>query len=191
MDCEYFPCWEWFNCFQKADNVLIEQYEHFVRTSYRNRAYVAGPNGVIALSVPLAGGRNQRTIMKDLKVCNDEDWQSLHWKTLASCYRRSVYFEYYENDLRPFFEKRYEYLMEVNIASLEMIMKLLQIKKEYQLTNQYETKVDLDYRNTFLPKGRSNSEQPTYIQTFSDRNGFEPNLSMLDYLFCCGKWASN
>ncbi len=188
MECEFFPCWEWFNAFHKAENVLLEQHEYFVRTSYRNRAYVSGPNGIICLSVPLDKGRNQRAFIKDIKVCNDEDWQALHWKTLASCYRRSVYFEYFEDDLKPFYEKRFEYLLDVNVSSLELILKLLKIKKQIKFTENYTPNPETDLRSAFLPKNRKETTQVPYVQPFSDRNGFEPNLSMLDYLFCCGKW---
>ncbi len=188
MDCEFFPCWEWFNKFMNAENVVIEQHEYFVRTSYRNRAYVVGPNGIICLSVPLDKGRNQRRIMKDIKVCNDENWQALHWKTLEACYRRSVYFEYFEDTLRPFYENKFEYLMDVNLSSLKIILDLLQIKKDYELTESYIKQQPNDFRNTFLPKKRKETSQPAYIQPFSDRVGFEPNLSMLDFLFWEGRW---
>jgi hypothetical protein len=188
MDCEFFPCWEWFNTFYNANEVLLEQHEYFVRTSYRNRAYVTGPNGVICLTVPLQGGRNQRTIMKDIKVCNDEDWQALHWKTLEACYRRSVYFEYFEDILRLFYHQKFEYLLDVNLSSLNIILDLLQIKKAYSLTEGFEKNIANDFRSAFLPKNRKVTSQPAYVQPFSDRVGFEPNLSMLDYLFCCGRW---
>ena len=187
MDCEFFPCWDWFRTFQGSSTVFIEQHEYFVRTSYRNRAYVAGPNGSICLSVPLLGGRNQRNYMRDLKICNDEDWQALHWKTLEACYRRSVYFEYFEDELRPFYERKFNYLMDANLASLELLLKFLK-KKDIILTDSYQKEVSHDFRNTFLPKNRKEVEQVPYIQPFSDRNGFEPNLSMLDFLFCCGRW---
>lgn len=188
MDCEFFPCWEWFNTFQNAENVLIEQHEHFQKISYRNRAYVAGPNGLICLSVPLQGGRNQRIIMKDVKISTDENWQALHWKTLVSCYRRSPYFEYFEETVRTFYEQKFDYLMDANLASLKVITDLLQIKKEYKLTEEYTIQTESDFRSTYLPKNRKHTSQTEYIQVFSDRNGFEPNLSMLDYLFCAGRW---
>lgn len=189
MDCEFFPCIPWFKAFMGMPNVGIEQHEFFVRSRYRNRAYVAGPNGVVCLSVPLHGGRNQRTKMKDVKISYDEDWQALHWKTIVSFYGRSAYFEYFEQELATFYKTKYEHLLEANLVSLELILKLLQLKKEYTLTEQYEKEVSIDARDSFLPKHRtSDSDSKTYIQPFSDRNGFEPNLSMLDFLFCCGRW---
>lgn len=188
MDCEFFPCWDWFSRFMDEEKVSLEQYEYFVRTSYRNRAYVAGPNGVICLSVPLEGGRNQRKIMKDIRVCNDENWQALHWKTLGACYRRSVYFEYFEEELRPFYKKEFKFLLDANLESLRLLLRLFQLKKDITLSESYIGEVANDYRGAFLPKERELIKQSTYIQPFSDRNGFQTNLSMLDYLFCCGRW---
>lgn len=189
MDCEFFPCWEWFNAFMNAKgNVIIEQCEFFRKMSYQNRTYITGPNGLICLSIPLQGGRNQKTVLKDIKVCNDENWQTLHWKTLESCYRRSAFYEYYVDALRKFYSKKYTYLIDTNLESLELLMDMLNINKEYSLSAQYPENAKNDLRTKFLPKNRLESNQAEYFQTFGDRNGFEPNLSMLDYLFCCGRW---
>jgi hypothetical protein len=189
MDCEFFPSIPWFKKFMDAENVSIEQHEFFVRSSFSNRAYVAGPNGVIGLTVPLQGGRNQRKTFKELKIAYDEDWQALHWKSLTSFYGRSVYFEYFKEELADFYAKKFEYLLEANLASLDLILKLLQIKKEYTLTDHYEKNAENDCRHIYLPKNRRiENVDKEYFQPFSDRNGFEPNLSMLDFLFCCGRW---
>jgi len=189
MDCEFFPCIPWFQKFVSSKNVSIEQHEFFVRSSYSNRAYVAGPNGVICLTVPLKGGRNQRKTVKELRIAYDEDWQALHWKSLTSFYGRSVYFEYFKDELFAFYSRKFDYLLEANLASLELILKLLHLKKEYSLTEDFEKNVENDCRHIFLPKNRTTNEvDKRYSQPFSDRNGFEPNLSMLDFLFCCGRW---
>lgn len=195
MDCEYFPCLSWIDIFLNTEEIIIEQYEHFVKASYRNRAYIAGPNGVICLSIPLQKGRNQRTIMKDVKICNDEAWQKHHWKSLEACYRRSAYFEYYENTLYPFFEKKFTYLVDLNMSSLEAVLQCLKLRKRLTLSDRYGQHYKKDLRNEMIPGRRSENHGSfytlnpfeEYIQPFSHRNGFEPNLSILDYLFCCGK----
>lgn len=192
FDCEYFPCMAWYASFLKAKNPYIEQYEYFERSSYRNRCEVIGPNGKITLSIPLERGRNQRTVMKDLRICNKEKWHVLHWKTLCASYRRAPFFEYYEEELRPFFEKEYTYLFDLNLDSIALLNKLLKVEKPFSLTEQYEKNLaDCDdFRRAFSPKQTSNLHLPVYMQNFEERHGFIQNLSMLDMLFSCGHRAT-
>lgn len=189
LDCEYFACIDWYQKYISTPNVLIEQYEHFERKSFRNRCEVAGPNGKITLSIPLERGRNQRTIMKDVKVCNDEKWLLLHWKTICTSYRRSPFFEYYEEQLQSFFEKDFTYLMDVNLHSLELINALLKQVNTYQLSEKYQKELEIDTydgRKSFLPQNDTTNHSLKYIQIFEERNSFMPNLSILDMVFSCG-----
>ncbi len=191
MECEYFPCIDWYKTYLKHDNILLEQHEFFKKTTYRNRCYITAANSLVCLSVPVQGGRNQRTIMNEVQICNDEKWQHLHWKSLETAYRRSPYFEYFEDDMQDFFSRTFSNLIELNLASLKLLNNLLKIKKELVMTTNYKKNLDdtiTDFRSTFLPSERKNNlYNIEYIQPFSPRNGFEPNLSMLDYLFCVGK----
>jgi hypothetical protein len=188
LECENFPCIAWYQMFLKNENNQIEQHEYFVRTSFRNRTVIAGPNGLVTLSIPLKGGRNQKNCMKDIEVSNDENWQAVHWKTIESCYRRSPYFEYYAEEVKILFEKKHRFLMDYNLKCLQLVNQLLQVKKEFVLTEKYDkTPLDncIDARNIF-EENRS-FELPKYMQVFQDRIGFKSNLSILDMLFCEGK----
>ena len=189
LDCEYFPCIAWYQSFVQAQHLSIEMYEHFVRSSYRNRCELTGPNGKIMLSIPLESGRNQRTLMKDTKVCNRQAWQALHWKTLVACYGRAPYFEYYEAPLQSFFQKKFVYLTDVNLEAIALINRLLRIDNTWNLTTHYEKypqQPTLDLRTTYSPHQAINKTFTPYIQNFEERNGFQPNLSILDMLFCLG-----
>ena len=189
LDCEYFPCIEWYRAYVKSEEVLIEQYEHFEKATFRNRCEVTGPNGKITLSVPLEKGRKQRSNMKDVKICNKEQWQQLHWKTLCASYRRAPYFEYYEEYFNDYFKKKFAYLLDLNLESIELINQLLKIKKENALNSQYEKNVSpewIDMRSAFSPKHSPESTYIKYIQNFEERHGFLENLSILDLIFSCG-----
>ncbi len=195
FDSEYFPCIAWYQEYLLAEQCVIEQYEHFVRTSLRNRCYIVGPNGTITLSIPLEHGRNQRKIMKDVRVCNHENWQALHWKTLQACYRRSPYFEYFEDDLRPFFETKFAFLMDVNLRGIEIVNCLLKIEKPFSLSAQYAEKSSeeiKDNRQKFMAKNFATyTHLPHYVQVFEERLGFIHNTSILDLLFCGGRPSLN
>ena len=188
LECENFPCIAWYKMFLRNENIQIEQHEYFVRKSFRNRAVIAGPNGLITLSIPLKGGRNQKNVMKDIEISYDENWQTVHWKTIESCYRRSPYFEYYAEDIKMLFEKKHHFLVDYNIQCIQLVNQLLQVKKELVLTEKYE-KMPLDTwvdgRNLF--DENKDIQLPSYIQVFQDRIGFKSNLSILDMLFCDGK----
>ncbi len=193
IESQYFPSIYFYKTLIKANKLKIERYEHYQKVSFRNRCYIAGPNGTILLSVPLSKGKNQRTIMKDVRISNLENWQALHWKTLTSAYRRSPWFEYFESDLEALYEKKFDFLLDWNMACLEWANGVLGISPEISFTDRFEKTYDpasgiLDRRDHLQP-GQLPEGAPVYAQVFGERTGFVPNLSILDLLFCEGKRA--
>ena len=190
IESQYFIPINAYKILAKHDILQIEKYEHYQKLSYRNRCYVAGPNGRMILSVPLSRGKNQRTVMKDVRISNEEKWQGLHWKTLVSAYRRSPWFEYYEADLQALFEKHFDFLLDWNMACLEWTNSKLGINMPVIFTDRYEKDVTgvTDARESILP-GPVTEGPAEYTQVFQERTGFIPGLSILDLLFCEGKRA--
>lgn len=190
IESQYFPPIDFYKTLIEHDILQIEKYEHYQKLSFRNRCYVAGPNGRMILSVPLTRGKNQRTVMKDVRISNDEKWQALHWKTLVSAYRRSPWFEYYEADMQGLFEKPFEFLLDWNLACFEWVNSKLGINMPLTFTESYQKDVPgiTDARDTILPNV-IRDDAPRYTQVFQERTGFIPGLSILDLLFCEGKQA--
>lgn len=190
LESEYFPCIAWYGEYMRHEEVVIEQFEYFERATLRNRCYVAGPHGRLCLSVPLQGGRNQKQLMKDLRISNREDWQVQHWRTLQACYRRTPYFEYFEADLQAFFSRPFHFLFDLNLESLSLINRSLRITKPFRLSDSYREKgMDLgdDLRAKFTAKEHQPENALVYSQPFAERQGFVPGLSMLDLLCCAGR----
>jgi hypothetical protein len=167
-------------------NVLIEREEHFPKQTYRNRASIYSPDGVLTLTVPVVKGSKNHTIIRDVKISYDFKWQRAHWMGLQTCYRSSAYFEYYEDDFAPFYEKNFEYLFDYNQQLMELLIKLTKIKASLTYTETYEEAYSglTDLRNTISPKIENESfQQKPYFQVFEDRHGFIKNLSIVDLLF--------
>jgi hypothetical protein len=174
-------------------DVVFEQVEHFPKQTYRNRANIYSPDGVQTLTVPIVKGSKNHTKTKDVKISYDFRWQRAHWMGLQTCYRRSAYFEYYEDDFAPFYEKQTTFLLDYNTQLLELLFRLLKIKQEITFTDTYEAAYPnlTDLRNTFSAKNTPDAEQKPYFQVFEEREGFLKNLSIADLLFNQGPQAVN
>ena len=164
--------------------------------SFRNRCQIAGGEGVINLNIPLEGGRDQKTLMKDVRIADGLPWQAQHWKTIVSCYSRSPWFEFYRDELEELYKTRYTGLMEFNRACFDWVLQRLRLPVTVSLTesykNAYEPEEGVDIRGRFSPRNRAILDEASparYRQVFEERTGFIPGLSILDLLFCEGKEA--
>jgi hypothetical protein len=185
----YLPPVEFFSkLILYKENVNIERSEHFPKQTYRNRACIHSPQGKLDLAVPVIRGSKVHTKVKDVRISYDFAWQRLHWLSLQSCYRSSAYFEFYEDELAPFYEKKYDFLFDYNEGLLKVILKALKLNIEYHYIDSYETTYPEleDYRSSIHPKNEVTFNNKPYFQVFDERNGFIPNLSIVDLLFSQG-----
>lgn len=170
---------------------LLEKFEHLPKQTYRNRATIASPNGSLDLVVPVVKGAKVHTPYKDVKISYDSRWQRLHWLSLQTCYRSSAYFEFYEDGLAPFYEKKYEFLFDYNYDMLTWLFKQLKISADIVTTSSYEDAAAEDFRSAMTKKEIPVIQTKPYFQVFSDRNEFISNLSIVDLLFNQGPQAKN
>ena len=171
----------------KEKEIMLEVHENYKKQTYRNRTYIYGANGALMLNIPLEKGRNH-TAMKDKKISYEADWRQLHWRSFESAYRSSPFFEYFEDDLRPFYEgKEVSFLVDFNEKLEEKIKELLSVQYTKKPTEHYmELPAEEDWRVKIHPKKHGWEQQvefPEYLQVFADRFGFIQNLSIVDLLF--------
>jgi hypothetical protein len=190
----YLPPVEYFTVLNgHRQGVTIDKHEHFPKQTFRNRTNIYSPDGVLALVVPVVKGAKVHTPVSGVKISYDFNWQRLHWMSLQACYRRSAYFEFYEDDFARFYEQEFTYLFDYNEQLLNMILKFLKLPANIQYTTEYHRHYDqlADYRNTIHPKKESDFEQKPYFQVFEERKGFIKNLSIVDLLFSQGPQSIN
>ncbi len=199
IESQYWGSIDYFRLLKRYEKVGIEQHEHFVKATYRNRCHIATPDGMLALSIPIIGGRNVRKSVKEIELFNRLEWQKKHWQSLCSAYRRSPFFEYFEDELEVFYQKEYQYLYDFNQALFSWLLEQLNLEINWYPTAQYQKELaeDCDDLRTVLHPKASKNQNPLedspikYHQVFEDRCGFMPNLSILDLLFAEGPNAPN
>lgn len=192
----YLPSLAYMAFVLNSKQPVIEIHEHFVKSTERNRAEVAGTNGVFKLSVPIEGGKSHRQVMKDTRISNEFRWQKIHWQTLTSCYRRSAYFEYFEDKLAPFYTKQYDFLLDFNMELFHCITDMLKADVTPEKTTAFEKEFPsaVDLRGKFKNSSDTSFDgfvftPPRYFQCFEQQTGFLHNLSVLDILFSEGPHA--
>lgn len=168
----------------KFKEVVIEKKEHFIKQSYRNRCEIVGATGRLCLSVPTYRKSRDKTIIDQVKICNDTKWQALHWRSICTAYRSSPYFEYYEQDFESFFLSEESKLFDFNFKLLKMILDKLGVSVQLKFTDEFVLNYDVpDFRPNYSRKSLDDHTYPRYIQVFEDRVGFHENLTILDLLF--------
>ena len=189
LSTAYFAPIHFYTRYLHHSEVYLEQFENFTKQTYRNRCLILGGNGPISLVIPVVKGRGPKILIKDLQISYDENWQRNHWQTIVSAYNSSPYFEYYQDELFPFFERKTKYLLDYNLQIHEQLCDFFEIENKIRLTEDFEKvpKNTFNLRDGISPKLKHNSDtefQPrTYTQVFSEKYGFLSNLSILDLLF--------
>jgi len=160
---------------------------YFKKQTLRNRCHILSPNGPQTLVIPTVhtGGRSQP--LGKVAISYSDHWQQRHWRSLEAAYRRSPFFEFYEDDLRPIYQHRYELLTQFNAALLGWLFNAFGIATPYSFSADTPgpgTFGDNDYRilsETGQPA--TDSTTPAYLQVFGATTGFVGGLSAVDALF--------
>jgi hypothetical protein len=181
---------EYYSAMAKADTVFLEHCEFYEKQSYRNRCNIAGANGQLALTIPVEKSKGSRMLTRDVRISEHSDWQLQHWRSIESAYNSTPFFEYYKDDLIPFYEKNWTFLWDFNTEIQTKLLELLDLQIDIQLTKEYKVDFDenvQDVRNSIHPKKETEvGSFKTYYQVFEQRFGFIPNLSSIDLLFNMG-----
>ncbi len=181
----YFPNIAHFVAMLQADHIVFEVCDNYQKQTYRNRTSIYGANGKLDLNVPVIYSQKNRQSYSEVKVFNDEPWQSQHLKSLESAYRMSPFFEFYIDDLMPLFKQEFESIMELNFKSLEIIFECLQLPLSYSITKRFELQPKNSKDARVLVNCRKEVPQnfKPYTQVFGLKHGYISNLSILDLLF--------
>ncbi|MBM6991755.1 MAG: WbqC family protein [Prevotella sp.] len=198
LSSAYFAPVQWFQKLNRYETCWLEQHDHFIKQTYRNRCVIATTNGLQVLTVPIEKYDGLKCEMKDIRISDHGHWRHLHWNALMSAYGESPFFEFLADDIRPFFERRWEFLFDFNLEITHKICDLLEIEPDIRMTAQYGVPgegveaPEHDFRDAIRPKHAPEDpdfEPRRYYQVYEQKHGFQPNLSILDLLFNEGNEA--
>ena len=139
LSSTYFGPVQWYQKLNRH-RCVIEQHDNFVKQTYRNRCVIASANGPQTLTVPTERYDGLKCPMRDIRISDHGNWRHLHWQALVSAYGETPFFEYYADDLRPYFEeRRWTYLLDFNLDIMHTLCSLLDVRPTLSLSDHYIT----------------------------------------------------
>lgn len=176
--------------------VVIEQHAFYVKQTYANRCQIATANGVENLTIPVEH-QAHKVAMKDVQISEHSNWQLMHWRAIEAAYNSTPFFDYYKDDLEPFFQQRFTFLLDFNLHIQTTILDLLGFEANITLSDSYKEEYhsgEIDLREAYHPKKKAvpldvHLEHQNYYQVFNHKFGFLPDLSIIDLLFNMGNEA--
>ena len=137
LSTTYFGPVQWYQKLNRH-RCIIEQHDNFVKQTYRNRCVIASANGPQTLTVPIERYDGMKCAMRDIRISDHGNWRHLHWQALVSAYGETPFFEYYADDIRPFFEEhRWKYLLDFNLDITHTLCSLLDVRPDLTLSDHY------------------------------------------------------
>ena len=147
-----------------SEPATIEQMETFEKQTFRNRALIRDANGeMVRLTVPVKKVEHKQ-LTRDIEISYQTRWQHQHWITLVSTYQQTPYFLYFADYLKPFYEREYKWLLDLNDEQNATIASLLKREKPQGIITSARS---ADWSG----------------QIWTDKYPWQTELSILDTLF--------
>lgn len=133
----YLPWLGFFDKIEIADLFVIFDDVPYSKKMWYNRNYINGINNKILLSVPVKFNTSSEIKHKDVLIDNTLSWQKKHWKSIYVAYSSYPYFSNYAKDLEKIYNKKWEKLVDLNLALIFLFLKYLEINTKIVRASEY------------------------------------------------------
>jgi hypothetical protein len=191
LSTAYLPPSEYFSLILRADKVLVESEENYLKQSYRNRCYILSAHGPQPLSVPVYLGSQHKTPLKEIRIDYSKRWQQVHLRAITASYSSSPYFQFYYENIEKIIARKTEFLFDLNMELTGSVLKMLGLNINMARTTDFKPvlEAEYDFRYTTSPKRKPQFIVKEYIQVFGTSKGVDHRLSIIDLIFNMGPEA--
>lgn len=187
-DLHYFGALSYYSAIIETNLLVFDTQVAFSKMSFKNRMVIASAQGPLHLTIPIIGGRDQKTPMDQIRISYDSQWQSQHFKSIYTNYKRAPFFEYYVDSIKSLYSLKYELLNDFLLETQKWSNQHL--KAKWVIKTADSTKLEenqIKWIDPIKPNNfQSKNSNIQYQQVFEEVTGFIPNLCILDLIFAMG-----
>ena len=211
IQSNYLPWKGYFDIIHDVDTFIFLEDAQYTKEDWRNRNKIKTPLGIKWITVPVHSSIYQT--ISQTKIDNSRNWCEDHKKRILHNYSKSNYYDSYKNDIFKIYSKNYDTISELNIYSIQLICRLLDIDVDLKNSEDFNVQGRKDDKiielcktigakkyitgpaakayineNKFEISGieleyKNYSGYPEYEQLW---NGFNHFVSIIDTIFNCG-----
>jgi hypothetical protein len=187
-DLHYFGALSYYHALAQDEHIVFDSSAPFSKMSFKNRMVIATAKGPLHLSIPIVGGRDQKTPMNEIRIAYDSPWKSQHFKAISVNYKRAPYFEYYVDSLKDLYDNEYIYINDFLMATQHWTKQQLKAKWLIETSIEQPTiNIETKWKDSIKPNNFQNAgSQFQYQQVFDGHIGFIQNTCIIDALFAMG-----
>jgi hypothetical protein len=133
---EYLP---WLGFFKKMMNVELFVFlddVQFSKKGWQNRNRIRINDGTTLLSIPVHTHSYPK--INEVTIDNEKNWSIRHKKSILYNYARAPYFDEIKDFVEYIFEKKFQYLVDLNTEIIKFIMNELEIKSKIVFSSELE-----------------------------------------------------
>lgn len=203
----YLPWMGFFKKIQSSDIFVFLDDVQFEKNGWHNRNKIITSEDSMWLTVPVHVNLGMH--LNEIRIDYSSDWIKKHEKSIEMNYSKSSFFEKYWLDFKKIYEKKHEFLINLNLEIIKKSMEILNIQTETILSSSLDIKekksarilqicqslnasiyisgtmgkdyLDVDdFKKKNIDVIFQNFQHPTYLQK---SKLFLPNMSIIDLLF--------
>lgn len=208
---QFMPWLGYLDKIDKADIFVLLDNVQFKKNEFQNRNKIKTANGGMWLTVPVNFNFGDKIM--DVKIDNKIDFRKKHLHTIKTNYSKACFFNKYYPELERLYEKGFNILSPLNLATILFLKEVFSIKTEIIMASSISNLDDEPTQrlidickffnadtylagaggkgymecNRFIDAGIKLNFQhfihPEYEQLYGK---FEPYMSAIDFIFNCG-----
>jgi len=154
----YLPWLGFFKKIQSSDIFVFLDDVQFEKNGWHNRNKIKTSENWMWLTVPV--NAKLGTNLNQIRIDYSSKWIKKHKKSIELNYSKSEFFDKYWSNFENIYEKKYELLVDLNMAFIKKIMEFLDIKTKILFSSSLEI--------TEKKKDTSSFSLPSYHSYYND-----------------------